>query len=328
MTFAHLPVLLAETVDCLTVGLSQQKKIDWSVIDATLGGGGHSSALVRRLFELMPNARVNLLGCDQDSFALEKTRPKLCALQDEFPNFTFALLHTNFRNVPKLSEEIQKTDLFLADLGMSSPQLDDPTRGFALTTGHPPDMRMDRRNPKSAATVLETADETALTRIFRDYADEPRSARLAKAICAARLANRLPLAKTEALAEFIDEALGYGHSRKKPAIRIFQALRMEVNDETGALSELLADLPRIMQPQHGRAAFISFHSIEDRMIKRSFRDWEERQPSLGCEAPRGGVVGSDAETAANPRARSARLRVFWFGESRRGARSHMRQAKE
>jgi 16S rRNA (cytosine1402-N4)-methyltransferase len=322
---SHISVLLPETVDSLTQGLLMPLKNSLSIVDATLGAGGHSCALVRRVFEIHPTVSVNLLGFDQDALAIELAQPRLESLAREFPLFSYEIARSNFRALHTWSSRPKTIDLFLADLGMSSMQLDDASRGFSVASSHPLDMRMNSSDGPTASDVLESWSEEELSKMFYEYADEPRSKRLALAIVQSRQQGTLPLGRAEDFARFVETALGYGYSRRSPALRIFQALRIAVNNEMSALGDLLGALPTLLEPQSGRCAFITFHSVEDRMVKQTMRSWEGNAISLGCEWPRGGVAASDAEIRDNPRARSARLRVFYYGESRQSMRRQVKQ---
>ena len=198
---------------------------------------------------------------------------------------------------------------FYADFGVSSPQLDNHERGFSFLKSGPLDMRMDTENHLTAAQILKTYSEEDLTKIFFEYGEEPKSRILARAIIYDRKANKPPIEDTLTFAEYVKKILKYGYSRTHPATRIFQALRIEVNRELDAIQALLSLIPKIMH-HHSKAGFISFHSLEDRLVKRSMRLWQMQE--LGLEMPRGGITPSEEELKQNIRARSARLRIFDF----------------
>ncbi len=276
MTLSHHPVLLAETLAALDPGPGKV------LVDATFGGGGHTEAL------LAAGARV--IALDKDPEAIARARfarePRL------------TLVEADFRELGRVLEAlgVERVDGILADLGVSSYHLDDPKRGFSYRHEGPLDMRMGGKGP-SAAEVVNTLPERELARILREFGEEPAAARIARAIVRAR-----PIATTTELAEVVRRAVGYrraGH----PARKTFQALRIYVNDELGALRALLSESARRIR-SGGRLAVISFHSLEDREVKRFLRESPEFEPLF--KKP---VVPRPEEVAQNPRARSAKLRV-------------------
>ncbi|HEX7020382.1 MAG TPA: 16S rRNA (cytosine(1402)-N(4))-methyltransferase RsmH [Gemmatimonadaceae bacterium] len=281
-----------------------------TVLDGTLGGGGHAEAL------LAAGARV--VGLDRDPEALAAARERL-RVYEEQGRFTAVL--GNFANVDEIGAlQGARFDGILLDLGVSSHQLDALHRGFSFREGAPLDMRMEGANaPMSAAALLAKADERELGRIFREYADEPRAMRLAREIVRRR-ANR-PFATSDDLVGAIRGALG---PRTGPSdfARLFQAVRIAVNDEMEALRE---GLPRLRDrlTSGGIFAVITYHSGEDRIVKRAFREWSAdcicppRQPvctcrgvALGKLVSTRGITPDAQEIARNPRARSARLRAW------------------
>ena len=274
----HQPVLLKESLALLDV------RPGGLYVDATFGGGGHTRALLE--------AGARVVALDQDPDAIARGRE---AFRQE-PGLT--LVEANFRDLERVLDElgVKQVDGVLADLGVSSYHLDDPQRGFSYRFEGPLDMRMGR-GELTAADVVNAFDEEELAEILRRYGEEPAARRIARAIVRAR-----PLRTTTELAEVVRRAVGYrraGH----PARKTFQALRIYVNDELGALRALLEASARRLAPG-GRLAVISFHSLEDREVKRFLRESPEFEPLF--KKP---VVPRPEEVAENPRARSAKLRV-------------------
>jgi 16S rRNA (cytosine1402-N4)-methyltransferase len=303
--FTHKPVLMAEVLDAL------RPKAGGRYADGTLGGAGHAAAI---LAASSPNGW--LFGCDRDGAAVEAASKRLV----EFAG-RFEIRRGNFS---ELSEWVptESCDGVLLDLGVSSPQLDVAERGFSFQQDGPLDMRMDSRQPLSAADLVNTAGAEELAKIFWEYGGERDSRRLAKAIVHDREQRRFET--TRQLAELM-ERISPRHGRKvHPATKVFQALRIAVNDEIGSLERGLAGAPRILKPG-GRLVVITFHSLEDRVVKdfgraRS-RDYtfaggvdvpelrEPRTPELQWVS-RKAVAPGEAELADNPRSRSAQLRVM------------------
>lgn len=294
----HTPVL-AETVAALALGSRR-------AVDGTAGGGGHT--------ELLRDAGAEVLALDRDPEAVAATRARLG------PGSVTVRLGRYAD--PSMLDEIRafRPDLVLLDLGVSSRQLDDAGRGFSFRRGVPLDMRMDpTRGDSTAAQLLNRLPEVDLVRLFREYADEPRARRLARSIVARRA--RHPFVCSDDLVAAIRGALG---ARTGPAdfARLFQALRMEVNEERAELEHALPAL-RDALVAGGRLLVISYHSGEDRIVKQAFREWAQacicppglpvctcRGRPLGALDPRRPVRPTPSETAANPRARSATLRSF------------------
>jgi 16S rRNA (cytosine1402-N4)-methyltransferase len=275
-----------------------------TVADCTVGWAGHAVELLRRVG---PTGR--LIGIDFDADNLPRARERLEAV-----GFPFTLHHGNFASLPALlaAEGVSAVAGLVADLGMSSMQVDDPERGFSYTRDGPLDMRMDRSRGRTAAQFLNSAPEHELRKVLQELGDEPESERLAAAIVAAR--QRAPLERTGELARVIVEATRPGGWRLHPtpgkwdlhpAARTFQALRILVNRELGNLEALLRALPAFLAPG-GRAALISFHSGEDRLVKAAFRDGE--RVGLYDRLSPEPVRASWDERTANPRSRSAKLR--------------------
>jgi 16S rRNA (cytosine1402-N4)-methyltransferase len=287
----HVSVLPAEVLHWLEPQPGQV------FVDATVGAGGHARLLAERL---APGGRLIGLDCDADM--LEQARPRLAGLP-------ITLVHANFDRLRSVLAELglQTVDGVLADLGVCSDQLDAAGRGLSFTQAGPLDMRLDQAGGETAGDLLARMSERDLADLFWRYGEERFSRRIARRLVEER--RREPLETTEQLADLVRRCVPRpprGNRRRPPidpATRVFQALRIAVNDELGALERLLAALPVCVRPG-GRAAIISFHSLEDRLVKHAFRDretWEAltRKP----------VQASDEEVRQNPRARSAKLRV-------------------
>ena len=301
---SHRPVMLAEALEALDV------RADGHYVDATYGRGGHAAAILERLG---PAGR--LLAMDRDPQAVAAGRTRFGAE----PRFT--IIHADFA---RLEESVAalgwqgRVDGLLLDLGVSSPQLDDPARGFSFRHDGPLDMRMDPTTGESAAAWLARAPEAEIARVLREYGEERYARRIARAIVTAR--REAPIITTARLAAIVTAANPAWEKGKDPATRSFQALRIHVNRELDALAAALEQAVRVLAPG-GRLAVISFHSLEDRLVKRFMR-----RAARGEPLPRGlpvreaqrdltlSLVGrarrpAATEVAANPRARSAILRV-------------------
>lgn len=300
--FQHTPIMVA---DCLNLLNLSREGI---YIDCTLGGGGHSEAI---LHQISPNSR--LIGIDRDEAAIQAASERL----KQFDNFT--AWRGNFFDIKALMQEhnIDKVDGILADLGVSSYQLDEPSRGFSYQWDAPLDMRMDRRSDFSAHDIVNGYSEEELTRIIRMYGEEKWASRVAKFIVELR-----PIETTHQLVDVIKRAIPVGARRDgpHPAKRTFQAIRIEVNGELAALSQAIDDMIDCLAHE-GRAAIITFHSLEDRIVKQTFQ-----QQALDCICPpkvpicmcdkeamvdiitRKPILPSKEEIEENPRARSAKLR--------------------
>jgi 16S rRNA (cytosine1402-N4)-methyltransferase len=304
----HRPVLLDEILACLH---PQPGEI---VVDCTVGWAGHALELLRRVG---PEGR--LIGIDLDADNLTRAHERLQTL-----GFPFRLHHGNFAGLQNIlaAEGIDGVDGLVADLGMSSMQVDDAERGFSYVRDGPLDMRMDRSRGRSAAELLATMSEKELRQALAELGDEPEAQRIAAAIVAARA--RQPIQRTQELAHVILEATQPGGKGQRwrlhpspgrwnihPAARTFQVLRILVNRELANLEQLLRVLPTSLRPG-GRAAIISFHSGEDRLVKTAFRDG--LRAGVYEEISSEPVHASFAERSANPRARSAKLR--WARRSR------------
>jgi 16S rRNA (cytosine1402-N4)-methyltransferase len=308
MEEGHLPVLAEEVVSMLSPAPGSLQ------IDATLGGGGHTE---RILEATSPDGR--LLGLDADGAAIARVRARLGPRFGE----RLVLRQANFREVGSVAPAagFDPVDGLLFDLGLSSFQLADAGRGFGIRTGGPLDMRFDASRGVPAAELLATLDARELTAVLRRFGEEPAAARIARAIVEAR--RTAPIATAEELAALVAR-VAPGDPRKRrrihPATRVFQALRIAVNEELDALAEALAAALPLLRPG-GRLVVLSYHSLEDRIVKR-FIEAERK----GCVCPPAlpvcvcgrsprlrplgrSIAPSEAEIALNPRARSARLRA-------------------
>lgn len=306
MEFKHYSVLLDECIDALNI------KPDGIYIDGTLGMGGHSEQIARRL------TSGRLIAIDRDSLAIERAGERLGPLMDRI-----SLVHGNFRDLPQIMDSlgVDKADGMLFDLGVSSPQLDESSRGFSYMADAPLDMRMDMSEPLTAWNVVNEWPEERLKRILYDFGEERYAPRIAAKIAERRA--REPIDTTLELVEVIKSAMSAAALREKqhPAKRSFQAIRIAVNDELVAVSELLDSAVERLNVG-GRLAVISFHSLEDRIVKNAISSREK-----GCTCPRDfpvctcgfvqtlksvtrkPILPGEGELRENPRSRSAKLRV-------------------
>lgn len=295
----HVPVMLAEVVEGLRV------RPDGTYLDGTFGRGGHARELLRRLG---PDGRLLLMDRDPEAIA---------SAQREFAaDARVRIRHASFAELGQWQETEAGLDGVLFDLGVSSPQLDDPTRGFSFQNEGPLDMRMDPTRGMSAAQWLAAADETQIADVLWRHGEERMSRRIARAIVERE--RERPLATTRDLADLVVKTIGYRERHKHPATRTFQALRIHVNDELGELQHGLEAARARLNPG-GRLAVISFHSLEDRVVKQFIRGEVARPVRRGLPPPEtvppvllaiGKAQFADsAEVAANPRARSAVLRI-------------------
>jgi 16S rRNA (cytosine1402-N4)-methyltransferase len=285
---SHVPVLLKEAIDFLAV------RRGGTYIDATVGLGGHSCEIAKRL-----GAPGHLIGLDKDPAALEIARRKLTKESQDWPEVT--LLQRSFAEIEK-GQATSSIDGILADIGVSSLQLDNPARGFSFQAEGPLDMRMDPHSERTAEQVVNHVDERQLADVIYEFGEERRSRRIARAICRSR-----PIRSTAHLAEVISAAARPMKSERiHPATRTFQALRIFVNRELDDLKALLEAAPRVLKPG-GRVVVISFHSLEDRIVKDAFREGTQKGYfSLLTKKP---VTATEEESDRNPRARSAKLRA-------------------
>ena len=304
--FHHVSVLLQECLDGLNI------RPDGIYVDGTLGGAGHSFQIASRL------TTGRLIGIDRDTVALEAASKRLAPYKDRV-----TLVHSNFCRIKEVLQQlnIPGVDGILLDLGVSSPQLDDGERGFSYMTDAPLDMRMNRQDALSAYTVVNSWPKEELKRILYDYGEERYAPQIASAICRRR--EERPIETTLELVDVIRSAMPPAALREKqhPAKRSFQAIRIAVNDELGSVEQVMRDAIPCLN-KGGRLAVITFHSLEDRIVKNAMAS-----AARGCTCPpefpvcicgkkpdvklvnRKPIVSGDLELEENPRARSAKLRV-------------------
>ena len=304
--FYHVSVLLDECIEGLNI------RPDGIYVDGTLGGAGHSSQIAKRL------TTGRLIGIDRDPVALKAAGERLAPYGDRV-----TLVHSNFCEIASVLEElgIEGVDGILLDLGVSSPQLDDGQRGFSYMADAPLDMRMNNEDSLSADTVVNTWPQEELKRILYEYGEERYAPQIAAAICRRR--ENAPIRTTLELVDVIRSAMPASALREKqhPAKRSFQAISIAVNDELGSVEKVMKDAIPCLNPG-GRLAIITFHSLEDRIVKNGMAN-----AAKGCTCPpnfpvcvcgkkpkvklinRKPIVSGDEELQRNPRARSAKLRV-------------------
>lgn len=304
--FHHISVLLQECLDGLDI------KPDGIYIDGTLGGAGHSSQIAKRL------TTGRLIGIDRDPIALKAAGERLKPYEKNV-----ILVHSNFCEMAQVVKDLglSGVDGILLDLGVSSPQLDDGARGFSYMADAPLDMRMNNEDILTAHTVVNTWSQEELKRILFDYGEERYAPRIASAVCRRR--EEKPIETTLELVDVIRSAMPAQALREKqhPAKRSFQAIRIAVNDELGSVEKAMEDAIPLLNPG-GRLAVITFHSLEDRIVKNAMTE-----AAKGCTCPpsfpvcvcgkkpqvklisRKPIVASDEELEVNPRSRSAKLRV-------------------
>ena len=307
MDFKHVPVLYEECLEGLAI------KPDGIYVDGTLGGAGHAFGIGSRLSE-----KGILIGIDRDEVALTAAAERLAPYGDRV-----TLVHSNFCDIASVLARlgIGGVDGILLDLGVSSPQLDDGARGFSYMADAPLDMRMDHSEALTAAAVVNTWSYEELKRILYEYGEERYAPQIASAICKRR--EQAPVRTTLELVDIIRSAMPPAALREKqhPAKRSFQAIRIAVNDELGAVSQVMRDAIPCLNPG-GRLAVITFHSLEDRIVKNAMAE-----AAKGCTCPpsfpvcvcgkkpkvrlitRKPIVSGEEELARNPRARSAKLRI-------------------
>jgi 16S rRNA (cytosine1402-N4)-methyltransferase len=299
----HTTVLLREAIDALVTTPSGV------YVDGTFGRGGHSRRLLERL---APDGRV--VALDRDPAAVAAASAGATRVDDP----RFSIHHANFADLPALlaALAIDRVDGVLLDLGVSSPQIDDPARGFSFRFDGPLDMRMDPTRGESAAEFLARADERRIAEVIRDYGEERFAVQIAKALVARREGGH-PVRTTAELSQLVARAVRTREAGQDPATRTFQALRIFVNAELEALEQALSAVLALLKPQ-GRLAVIAFHSLEDRIVKtfiarESRSEFDRRAPFAAPRPVRLNAIArikpSADEIAANPRARSAILRV-------------------
>lgn len=285
-TGTHIPVLVTEVLSCL------EPKEGESYLDLTAGYGGHAAKILERT--LQPKKAVLV---DRDQNAID-------SLKQQFAGVGAELIHDDYASAAEhLCNQNRQFDIILADLGVSSPHLDSASRGFSVRLDGPLDMRMDQSQQLTAADIVNTYPASQLADLIRRFGEEPRANRIARLIEAHR-----PITTTAQLAHIVAKAWP-GHSKQHPAVRTFQALRIAVNDELGILTRALPLWIRLLAPG-GRLAVISFHSLEDRLVKQALQaeagDRYDAQLQLLTKQP---VMADDTELVSNPRARSAKLRA-------------------
>jgi 16S rRNA (cytosine1402-N4)-methyltransferase len=299
---AHATVLLHEAVESLAI------KPDGVYVDGTFGRGGHSRLILERL-----GANGRLIALDKD--------PAAIAVGRQWRDARFHLEHSGFEHLADVLRglQVEKVDGILLDLGVSSPQLDEAARGFSFRFDAPLDMRMDTTKGPTAAEWLATVDEGLLAEVIRDYGEERFAKQIARAVVAARAVQ--PIETTRQLVELVSKAVRTREAGQNPATRTFQAIRIYLNRELEELESVLPECVAHLQAG-GRLVVISFHSLEDRMVKHFMRDMAEGDklprnvPIRASEVPQGrlrlvgkAVRAGEAELQANPRARSAVMRV-------------------
>ena len=306
MEFYHEPVLLTECMDALRV------REGGRYLDCTLGGGGHTAQIVRL------GGRVTGIDRDADAIAAASARMEALTRELGLDAGSFFAVRGNFHDAKALLGQA-RFDGILADLGVSSFQLDHRARGFSYHEDAPLDMRMDASEPRTAADIVNSASEDELTRIFRDYGEEKWARQIARVVI-----DRRPIRTTLELVAAIDAAIPKkvrARDGSHPARRVFQALRIAVNDELEPLRPALIALTKLLNPG-GRLCVIAFHSLEDRIVKNTFRELADpctcprdlpvcvcgKKPTVRL-VTRKPVTASEAEIANNPRARSATLRI-------------------
>ena len=308
MDFKHVSVLLNETIDGLNINP------DGIYVDGTLGGGGHAYEVCKRLSD-----KGRLIGIDQDGEALEAAREHLKKFEDKI-----TLVRSNYCEIDTILKDldIDKVDGIVLDLGVSSYQLDNLERGFSYKSDAPLDMRMDQRQVKTAADVVNTYSENELFRIIRDYGEDKFAKNIAKHIVMER--QKKPFETTAQLSEVIKHSIPMKFQNKggHPAKKTFQAIRIEVNKELTVLRDSIDKMIELLN-ENGRICIITFHSLEDRIVKTRFREKENPctcppafpacvcgKVSKGKVITRKPIVPGDKEITENKRAKSSKLRIF------------------
>ena len=306
MEFKHIPVLLQECIDGLNI------KENGIYVDGTLGGAGHSSKIVEKL-----SKRGTLIGIDRDTQALESASEKL----KDFNNVKY--VHGNHDDIKNILDElgIEEVDGILLDLGVSSYQLDEASRGFSYMQDAPLDMRMDKSSSLTAEYIVNNYSEEELAKIIYEYSEEKFSRNIAKRICEYRKDKKIET--TKELTEIIEKAIpGFAKKEGHPAKRTFQAIRIEVNDEIKPLYNTVKNCIDVLKPG-GRLCIITFHSLEDRAVKEAFADAGGKctcpgdlpycvcgYKSLGKIITRKPILPTKEEMNQNSRSKSAKLRIF------------------
>lgn len=303
MSEYHIPVMPVECMEALAVGTGKL------YFDGTLGGGGHTSEILKR------GGRV--IATDRDMEAIDHSRMRLSQISEY--NGRYTLVKDNFKNVLEVlkAHEADSIDGAILDLGISSHQVDEALRGFSYNGNGLLDMRMDRDQYLSAMTVVNERTEEELSRIIYTHGEERFARKIAKSICEAR--KKSPIETTKRLADIVKSCVPESRKGGHPAKKTFQAIRIEVNNELSGLGEAISDIVSVLKPG-GRIAVISFHSLEDRIVKQTFRTLasdcicDKSLPVCVCNHKAsvklvGKYKPSAAETASNSRAQSATLRV-------------------
>lgn len=308
MEFVHKSVLLNETIDGLNI------QPDGVYVDGTLGGGGHAYEICRRLGD-----KGSIVGIDQDAAAIEAAGNRLKDFGEKV-----TIVRSNYCDMKSKLHElgIDKVDGIVLDLGVSSYQLDTAERGFSYREDAPLDMRMDTRQTMTARDIVNDYEEMELYRVIRDYGEDKFAKNIAKHIVAAR--REKPIETTGELTEIIRASIPMKYQKKSghPAKRTFQAIRIELNRELEVLKDSLDDMIDLLNPE-GRLCIITFHSLEDRIVKSAFRKNEHPctcpsdfpvcvcgKVSKGSILTRKPILPSEEEMEANSRAKSAKLRIF------------------
>ena len=306
--FKHIPIMLEEVIEGLDI------KPNGIYVDGTLGGGGHSYEIAKRLV-----SGGRLIGIDQDEAAIKAAGARLSGFGDRV-----TIVRSNYAQIVSVLQSlgIEQVDGILLDLGVSSHQLDNAERGFSYMEDAPLDMRMDRRQEKTAGDIVNFYSQAELTRIIRDYGEDKFAAKIAAKIIGFR--ENKPIETTGELAEIIKSAIPmkYRLTGGHPAKRTFQAIRIELNRELGVLEESIEGMLDTLS-DGGRMAVITFHSLEDRIVKSAFKKAESPctcppdfpicvcgKKSKGFVASRKPLIPSDEEMERNPRAKSSKLRIF------------------
>ena len=306
--FKHIPIMLEEVIEGLDI------KPNGIYVDGTLGGGGHSYEIAKRLV-----SGGRLIGIDQDEAAIKAAGARLSEFGDRV-----TVVRSNYAQMVSVLQSlgIEQVDGILLDLGVSSHQLDNAERGFSYMEDAPLDMRMDRRQEKTARDIVNYYSQAELTRIIRDYGEDKFAAKIAAKIIGFR--ENKPVETTGELAEIIKSAIPmkYRLTGGHPAKRTFQAIRIELNRELGVLEESIEGMLDTLSDE-GRMAVITFHSLEDRIVKSAFKKAESPctcppdfpicvcgKKSKGFVASRKPLIPSDEEMERNPRAKSSKLRIF------------------
>lgn len=297
----HIPVLLNETLDLLVPALESKKGV---FVDCTFGGGGHSGALLQRIRQTPSLQGIRIIGLDRDPDAIRRGHAKFA---HELNSGRLTLHHRAFAEVREVLKEEAVYGL-MADLGFSSDQLELAGRGFSFKSEDPLDLRMDPTRGSTALEFLNHAEESQIAKILWEYGEERYSRQIAALICKARAQEGLP-ARASEFAALVGRAVPrqYRYGRIHPSTRTFQALRIYLNEELSQLDALLRDVLDLLEVG-GRVGMISFHSLEDRIVKQEFRDavqskryaWVNKKP----------IEADEEELSRNSRARSAKLRVI------------------